>query len=97
MAVGWELQAGAGCSACPAPRVGDSGARQVPQDGCRGSRGMVLREQLSMPHCGAGKPLLSRPVNGQHGETESIFIKSTRHRRLGRQTEKGLWPTQEMG
>lgn len=29
---------------------------------------------LSMAHCGAGKPLLSSPIDGQHGETENILL-----------------------
>lgn len=85
-----------GCSACPARRVvGEWG--QAGSLGAEGVGGTVLREQLSMAHCGAGKPLLSTPINGQRGETESVFIKFACHARPGPQTEKGLWQTGEMG
>ena len=73
---------------------GQAGCRRV---GAEGAGGTVLREQLSMAHCGAGKPLLSTPINDQCGETESIFIEFACHTRLGPQTEKGLWQTGEMG
>lgn len=43
------------------------------------------------------KVLLSALVNGQCGETESVFIKFACHARLGPRTEKGLWQTGEMG
>jgi len=50
-----------------------------------------------MAHCRAGRPPLSTPINGQHGETESAFITFACQARLGLQTEKGLWQTGETG
>lgn len=76
---------------------GGAAPGRVLLDGYGASRRVVLQEQISMAHCGAGKSLLSSPINSQCGETESVFITFACHAGLGPQTEKGLWQTGEMG